>query len=115
MLYWCTRLILQADVLHVCYVHLYTCIQRQVPYLCIFKQAEVNWSTYLNKHGISIVSDVFEGQLQSSMKCGECQQVLICQFKETTKMYVLMHFHCFSLFSSLIRLCSYHYLFQMER
>ena len=36
----------------------------------------MKWREYLNRHGDSVVADIFEGQFQSAMKCGECNKVL---------------------------------------
>ena len=44
------------------------------------EESTAEWHRYLNRHGESIVSELFEGQHQSAMTCGECNQVL-------------MHFH----------------------
>eukprot|EP00731_Ephydatia_muelleri_P014694 Em0008g414a len=35
-------------------------------------EAERKWTEYLNKHGKSVVVELFEGQFQSSMKCKGC-------------------------------------------
>lgn len=44
-------------------------------FLFLKNEAALNWVTYLAKRGVSVISDVFEGQFQSSMQCGECKQV----------------------------------------
>ena len=40
----------------------------------------MNWSAYLSQRGISVISDLFEGQFQSSMECGECKKVCFVDY-----------------------------------
>ena len=60
---------------------------------CLFvqKEAQLSWLMYLAKHGESVISDAFEGQLQSCIKCGKCNEVHACTCMQIRKDLILQN------------------------